>query len=176
MESEKGMSRKERDMNATDRQQIQKSQDKIFDEEIETIDIETTCPNTYVEIDKLCTQYLGTPPTYSSTYDADQFKKDFKDKIIDHEPPRDKPSIKDKIWKERALTYSSNIIFRMDMFREHQKLVSAIINDITTITDDAMLNIAVRTKIKNYMDSYNDLPRFLEAAGLKLEDTNLIRN
>lgn len=175
MKDGKWFSWNDRDINATERQQLQKSQDKIFDDDIQTIDIQTKCPNTYTQLDNLCRSFIWTPPTFTSAMTPPEFQKKFAD-IINFDPPYDKPGILEVIWKERALTYSSNILIRLNMFVDHQRLVTGITNDIATITDDTLLEKSVRDRIKKYMDSYNDLPRFLEATGIKLEDANFWTN
>ena len=175
MKDGKWFSWHDRDINATERQQLQKSQDKIFDDDIQTIDIQTKCPNTYTQLDNLCRSFIWTPPTFTSAIKPPEFQKKFAD-IINFDPPYDKPGILEVIWKERALTYSSNILIRLNMFVDHQRLVTGITNDIATITDDTLLEKSVRDRIKKYMDSYNDLPRFLEATGIKLEDANFWTN
>ena len=175
MDGEKWLSRKDRDTEATDRQQIQKSQDTIFDNEIKIEDLKTKCPNTYLEIDKLCKNFMWTPPTYLSTMTDENFQIWFKD-IVDHNPPYDNPSILKLIWKEKALTYSSNILFRMKMFVAHQKMVNNISNYITATPphSDDEIETYCRTEIKAFMDTYNDLPKFLKDVWLTLDDPNFV--
>lgn len=173
MESEKWFSWKDRDVNATDRQQIQNSQEKIFDEEIETIDVKTKCPNTYTEIDNLCKSFTWTAPTFLSTMTEPQFQKKFTD-IINADPPHDKPSIVEVIWKERALTYSSNILMRLNMFVNHQRMVNSINTYIAAWHTDAEINTYCRTEIKKYMDKYNDIPNFLTSLGTTLDNPNFV--
>ena len=177
MDWEKWLSRKDRDTEATDRQQIQKSQDTIFDAEITTQDIETRCPTTYSKIDNLCKNFMWTPPTYISTVTDDEFQRDFND-IINHNPPYDDPSVLKLLWKERALTYSSNILFRMKMFVSHQKMVNNISSYLTATPphSDTEIEAYFRTEIKTFMDSYNELPRFLKDAWLALDDPNFVTN
>ena len=174
MDSEKWLSRKDRDINATDRQQLQKSQDTLFDDEITTVDIETKCKNTYTEIDKLCKSYMWTPPAYISSMTDEQFKNDFKNNIIDHDPPLDKPSILKYLWRQRSLTYSSNILFRMKMFVAHQRMVNNISTYIAWWHTDPEIDAYCRAEIKNYMNSYNDLPSFLSTIWTTLDDPNFV--
>lgn len=175
MEGQKWLSREDRDINATERQQLQKSQDTLFDNEMTIEDIEKKCPNAYNEIDKLCKNYMWTPPAYMSSMDDDTFQNEFS-KIINADPPLDgkENSILKLIWTERNLTYWSNILIRMKMFVAHQKMANNILNYIKASHTDDEINTYCRTEIKKYMDLYDDLPRFLKDAWTNLDDPKFL--
>ena len=166
MKGEKWLSWNERDLNATERQQLQASQGTIFDAEVTTVDMETEFPLVYAQIDALCNNFVWTPPACASSMPEDIFMEKFEEIVNE----KDNPDLIKKLWKERLLTYSSNILFRMKMFKAHQQLVDRITKYVAAWHTDPEIDTFSRNEIKKYMEAYNDLPGFLEKSWLNLED------
>ena len=72
---------------------------------------------------------------------------------------------------------STNILMQANKFREQQILTWSIADHIATnpTESDAAFNNYCRAEIKRYIDSYDDVPDFLEQMGVKLDDVDASR-
>ena len=72
---------------------------------------------------------------------------------------------------------STNILMQANKFREQQFLTRSIADHIARnpLEDDATFDNYCRSTIKQYIDSYNDMPDFLEQTGVRLDNTDASR-
>lgn len=161
--------------NAAERHQLQYENNMDELELVELID-DTTYPRTYAQINALVAQYVDTP-RFGVTMSKGQLQQKFQ-AIIMARPPLDniQPALRDLMKNNNMDQISSNIVYRTQIFKDHQILVNNILKETENArihnSTDAQFGVVCKKLIKTYISTYNKIPDFMNLpnANLQLDD------
>jgi DNA repair ATPase RecN len=141
---------------------------------------EDNYPVTKQQIDNLVEQYL------QNNMQRPDFQQRFED-IITHQPPHDMtpPSSWTGDWQQlpelmatqRLHQISSNVGMKVELFRAHRELVDQIraIAVTTGRTQAAERTERIRELVRDYYETYDQVPRFLQELGIDISHEHALQ-